>query len=212
MRKSLAMFTVAALALGGDALAGDMSYSYVQTDLLGAELSGGGYGTISGSGFGVKGALEAGPYLFGFAEYRNARYAGSGVKARFIPGSLGAGAHVSFSSSLDFFGGVSLERMEVRTGFVGSKGFDVKESFKGWGVGIGMRGWIGENFQWTGMVKHRDLRDLQSITSIMMGFHYFFRPAYALGMDYTYQKFDNHMLYGRDSVGTVNLRYSFGGN
>lgn len=211
MRKPITLFAIAALTTGWQAHADDMSYSYLQIDLQGAELSGGGYGTISGAGFAAHGSAEIGPVAYVFGDYGNTRYAGSGVKVRFLPGTLGLGGHMSISSAIDLLGGVSAERVTIRTGVVGFPQPGTSDSFNGWGIQLGGRGWLGESFQWTFGVKYRDLQKLETIYSISLGGRYYFRRAWAFGMDYTYQKYDNTILFGRDSLGSVNVRYTFGG-
>ena len=104
-----------------------------------------------------------------------------------------------------------MEQLKIRTGVVGYPTQGTSDTFKGWGVGVGARGWLGESFQWTFDLKHRDLRDLQNIESISLSGRYFFRRAWAVGMDYTYEKYNNAILFGRDSVGSLNVRYTFGG-
>jgi len=211
MRKLITLFAVAAMTVGRQAHADDMSYSYLQADLQGAELSGGGYGTISGAGYAVHGSVEIGPWVYAFGDYGNTRYAGSGVKARFLPGTAGLGGHMSLSSAIDLLGGVSAERLKIRTGVVGFPQPGTSDTFNGWGIQLGGRGWLGETFQWTFGVKYRDLHELESIYSVSLGGRYYFRRAWALGMDYTYQKYQNYILFGRDSLGSLNIRYTFGG-
>ena len=210
MRKAIIILVAGVLVAGRDARADDFSYSYLQADLQGAELNGY-FGIVSGSGFAVHGSVEIGPYLYAFGDYGNTKYAGNGLKARFLPGTAGLGGHVSFSPTLDILGGVSAERVKIRTGVVGFPAEGTSATYKGWGVHLGLRGWLGENFQWTFGVKHRDLKDLERINSISLGGRYYFRRAWALGMDYTYQKYDNSILFARDSLGSLNVRYTFGG-
>ena len=210
MRKVIPLFAVAALAMGREALADDMSYTYIQADLQGAELNGY-FGTISGAGFALHGSAEIGPWIYAFGDYGNTKYAGNGLKVRFLPGTIGLGTHFSLSSAIDMYGGVSAEHLKVKTGNVGFPGPVTSDTFKGWGIMVGARGWLGESFQWTFDVKHRDLHDLESIYSVSLGGRYYFRRAWALGMEYTYQKYDNDILFGRDSLGSLNLRYTFGG-
>jgi hypothetical protein len=210
MRKLIVMFAVSTLATGPLALADDMSYSYLQADLQGGEMTGG-YGTLSGSGFAVHGSAEVGPYVTVFGDYGNTEYVGNGLKARFLPGTAGIGGHVAFSQNIDIYGGVSAERLKIRTGVVGFPTEGTSDTFKGWGVYLATRGWIGENFQWLFGVKHRDLKDLQKVDSLSLGGRFYFRRAWAIGMDFTYQKYENYIVYGRDSLGSLNVRYTFGG-
>lgn len=211
MRKAIILFAAAALTSGHEALADDLSYSYLRVDLQGAELSGD-FGIISGAGHAVRGSVEIGKYLYAFGDYGNTRYAGYGVKVRFLPVEYGLGGHVSVASGIDLFGGVSAERLKIKTGVVGSPWNEgTSETFRGWAVNVGMRGWLGESFQWTAGVKYRDLRELESMYSVSVGGYYCFRRAWAVGMDYVYQKYDNKVLFARDSLGSFNVRYTFGG-
>jgi hypothetical protein len=210
MRKRVTFLcAAAALGMSGASLAGDMSYSYVQADLVGAQLDGS-YSSITGSGAGFRGALELGPYLYLFADHTSTGYSGDGVKFRFIPDAVGLGAHVSISSALDIFGGASLEHLKTKAGQVGFGGYDISESDKGWGAVIGLRGWLGERFQWTSDVTYRDIKDLQKLASVTVGGYFFMTPTLALGMDFRYDKYDNFVLAAHESVGTLSLRYSFG--
>jgi hypothetical protein len=211
MRKVIVMFALSALATGRSALADDMSYSFLQLDVQGGELDGGNYGTLSG--YALHGSVEVGPHVYLFGDYGNTKYAGNGVKARFLPGTVGLGGHVAFSPNVEAYGGVSAERLTIRTGVVGLPDPDTRTSdtFKGWGIQLAARGWIGESFQWSLGVKRRDLKDLEKINSISLGGRFYFRRAWAVGMDYTYQKYENHIIFGRDSLGALNVRYTFGG-
>jgi hypothetical protein len=210
MRKVFVLLAAAALPVGTGALAGDMSYNYLQADLQGAELSGY-FGIISGAGVAVHGSAGIGPWAYAFGDYSNTKYAGNGLKVRFLTGRFGLGGHVSLSSTIDIFGGASVERLKIRTGIVGFPTEDDSETFNGWGVNLGSRGWLGESFQWTFIVNHRDFQDLSSIYSIALGGRYYIRRAWSVGMDYTYQKYDNKILFGRDSLGSLNVRYTIGG-
>jgi hypothetical protein len=207
MRRRI-VFVVAGLALGGKALAGDMSYSYLQVDLLGGQLDAR-YASISGSGAGLRGSLELGPWLDVVGGYSSTKYAGDGVKFKFVPRSAGVGAHASLSSALDVFGDATVQRLTIRTGAVGFGGYTDSQSFNGWGVRAGVRGWLGEKFQWTGDLGYNDFKQLQALVTIGVGGSYFFTPKLSLGMDFRYQKYDNYALAAHESIGSVNLRYSF---
>lgn len=208
MRKSVLLSAGFLLAATG-ASAGDMRYSYLQLDLQGAEL--GDYrSSVNGAGFAARGSLEFGPLLYGFGSYNNTNYTGGGVRVRFIPATAGLGARYVISPTLDVFGGASAEYLRIETGILGFDETNTRDSFKGWGATLGLRGWLGESFQWTFDVKHRDLEDLQKINSISLGGRYYIRRAWAVGMDYTYQKYDNFIVYARESLGSVNVRYTFG--
>lgn len=210
MRKVIVLCAVAAMSIR-QASADDMSYTYLQVDLQGAELYGG-YGILSGAGHAVRGSLELGKYLYAFGDYGNTKYAGNGLQARLLPRSAGLGVRVAFSSAIDIYGGVSAEWLTIRTAELGfTDDLLFEQSFQGWGAVLGGRGWLGESFQWTFDVEHRELRNLADINSVSLGGRYYFRRAWAVGMDFTYQKYDNHLLFGRDSLGSLNVRYTFGG-
>jgi len=207
MRKYLLLSAAAALAVAGQALADGMSYNYIQADLVGSQLRAGGDST-SGSGLGLNGSVEFGAVLTGTVDFGTTKYSESGASLRFTPISAGVGVHLPISNMIDFVGGPSFERMEVKASVSGlGSGSD---SYSGWGLGAGLRGLAGEHFDWTAGLKYRHLKDLKSIVGFSVGGHYYFTPNFALGLDLTAQKFDKNTLDAKESLASLGFRYDFG--
>ncbi len=148
MRKDLILLSaVAAVAAGGSTHAGDMSYNYVQGEVIGTHLKAyGDYGdSWDSKGLGIDGSVEIGSIVTGFADLGSTKGTQSGLGLRFTPATLGVGGHIPLSSVIDLTGGASYERVKVKAS---SGGESNSESFGGWGLGVGARGLIAGNFQW----------------------------------------------------------------
>lgn len=208
MRKHLIVTAVAALVLGGEALADGFNYNYAQGNVLGTRMRGGGDST-DGSGLAFEGSIEFGPHLLGFADLGSVKYDEDQLSLRFNTVSLGLGGYMPLSPTVDLVGGASFESVELKA----SDGFDNgSESFHGWGLRAGVRGRGGDKFQWTAGLKYRDVRDLQSTVSVTIGGRYYFTPRFALGLDLTGSKYDKDTLDTRESVAALTFRYEFGGH
>lgn len=208
MRKHLVLSTAAVLALVGQAQAAEMSYSYVQGDLLRPELRAGG-GSETGSGLGIEGSFAFGPRMFGITRIDSDKYSGGGASIRFTNSSLGLGGRVPLGSVVDFIGTASLESVKVRV----SDGVDsVSDSVSGWGLAAGVRGQAGEKLQWNAGLKYRDIDDIDSIISVTAGGRYYVTPAFALGLDLTSRQYDEDILDFKEAILSFNFRYDFGGN
>jgi len=208
MRKHIILSTIAAVLLGGQALADDISYNYVQGDLLGTELKDSGDST-NGSGAAFRSSVGFGSNLFGVFDIASNKYSESGATLRFTDGSLGIGGHVPMSSTVDFFGTATFERVKVKASVSGFG--SVGDSYSGWGLGAGVRGLFGEKGEWNASLKYRDVGDLKSIVGITVGGRYHFTPAFSVGLDVTGQKYDKNTLDVSESIGSVNFRYELGG-
>jgi hypothetical protein len=203
MRKHLIVAAVAALTMGGYAMADDLNYTYVQADGGAARLSGSG-DHVSGSVFGVNGAFAFGSYMYGFADLSTAKYTESGSSLKINPISVGVGAHKALTPMVDLVGGASFERIEFKVGGSGN----VHDS--GWGLGAGLRGQATDMVQWNLGVKYRDVGDFQSVISVSGGGSYYFTPAFALGLDLSYSKYDKDVLDVKETAAKATFRYEFG--
>jgi hypothetical protein len=208
MRRHIILSTLAAAIVGGPALAEAISYNYVQADLLGTSLGDSGDST-NGSGFAIRGSAGFASNLFATADISTNKYTESGLSLRFTDGSLGTGIHVPLSSSLDFFGIASFERVAVK--FTESGNGSTTYRYSGWGLGTGVRGRIGEKGEWNAGLKYRDVGSLQSIIGFTVGGRYHFTPDFSVGFDVTGQKYDKDTLDEKESIGSVNFRYAFNG-
>jgi Outer membrane protein beta-barrel domain len=181
MRKSLAVPAMAALALTGPVMAGDLSYNMLEVGLIGDTIDDpNGNEDLQGSGASIGGSWEFGPSMFGFAnlsgtDYEYRHYSDSDFKAGQF--QLGLGFHVPLSSRLDLVSGASLQRLRLEDDFNNT----LNES--GYGLNVGLRGLIGRRFEWTGRLNYVDFGDGGDDTSWTAGFRYYFTPLFAMGLD-----------------------------
>jgi len=207
MRKHLILSAAAALVLGGQALADDMNYTYVQGNLLGSTISNDG-GSTDGNGGGMEASMLLGGNLFASADLETVKYSESGTSLRFTSGSFGLGGYLPLGANLDLVSGVSFERLDAK--YSDDEFGSDSESFNGWGIRFGLRGRFAGKWQWDAGVKYRDIKDLQSIISVPLNVRYYFTPAFALGAGLTYNKYDKDTLASHESVAAISVRYEFG--
>jgi hypothetical protein len=183
MRKHLLLSAATALVVGANAVAAEgPSYNFGQGGLAVASLSSNG-DSESGLGLSVSGEAEIWEFLYGFVDISNITYTPSGGDLTFAPASLGVGAHMPLGT-VDAFAGLSLERVKVKVNPDGPGG-SFSNSDSGVGLTAGVRGVLGENVQWSGSLKYRDLDDLDSALSLSVGGHYYFRSNMAAGVTLT---------------------------
>jgi hypothetical protein len=183
MRKHLILSAAAALVVGGNALAAEgVSYNFVQGGLAVASLSSNG-DSEDGIGIGISGEAEIWEFLYGFVDISNVTYKPDGADLTFAPASLGVGAHMPLGP-VDAFAGLSMERVKVKVDPDGP-GSSFSNSDSGVGLTAGVRGMLGENVQWSGSLKYRDLDDLDSALGLSISGHYYFRPTMAAGVTLT---------------------------
>lgn len=191
MRKQIALGSVLALGLGVQAMAAEgVSYSNVEVAYVDAELDGGEGGNVSGDGFSAAFSAAIGESFFAFGNLGSLDFDGGKLK----PLSLGFGGHMPLGTSVDVVGGLSFERLKL-SGL---------SSESGWGAHVGLRGMIGERFEWNAMVKHVDIGDFGSDMNFGVGGRYNFTDAFAAGVDFT--KWDDLDL----TTWGIALRYNFG--
>jgi hypothetical protein len=204
MRKHIFLTAAAALVVGGNALAAEgVSYNFAQGGLAVSSLSSGG-DDENGFGLGVSGEAEIWEFLYGFVDLSSVTYTPSGVDITFAPASLGVGAHMPLGA-VDAFAGLSLERIKVKVDPDGSGSFSNSDS--GVGLTAGVRGMLGENVQWSGNLKYRDLDDLDSALGISVSGHYYFRPTMAAGLTLT--RTDYRSGGPNETSALVTFRYDF---
>jgi hypothetical protein len=205
MRKHLLLSAAAALVVGTNALAAEgPSYNFAQGGLAVASLSANG-DSESGLGLGVSGEADIWEFLYGFADIGSIKYSPNGYDVTFAPASLGVGAHMPLGA-VSGFAGLSLERVKVKVNFDGPGGSG-SNSDSGLGLTAGVRGLLGENIQWSGSLKYRDLDDLDSALSISVGGHYYFNSNMAVGVTLT--RTDYRGGGPNETSGLFNFRYDF---
>lgn len=200
MRKHLILAAAAALTIGGNALAEDLSYTYAQAQINVGQLKLPG-NTVDGSGLGINGSYGFTDMLFGTAALNSVKYSENGGSLRVSDLSLGVGGHLPLTSSIDFVGVASFERITLKSGG--------KNSESGWGVSAGVRGAINDKVQWNGGLKYSDIGDAGSAITVNAGGRYYFMPAFSAGAELGYRKFDDSDL--KEITLSINARYEFAG-
>jgi hypothetical protein len=201
MRKHLILSAVVALTTGGQALAGDISYNYVQADLQVSRISDDddNYDEHeNGVGGGVHASAELGSHLLGLLDISTTEY-DFGVDVRYTYTTLGLGVHAPISSAVDFVSAASFEHAKVKVPSFGG------DSVNGWGLSAGVRG-IAGNVQWNSGLKYRSI-DSVDILGVAAGVRYYFRLHLAAGIDFSAHRFEGGTI---ETFTAVNLRYDFG--
>lgn len=213
MRKPLVIGALAALGVGGHALAAEgISYSNAELGFFQGDMgnidSGEGIIDADGDGFSIAGSAEFGDMLFGFVSFSSLDLDDIDLddvdvdgKVKVKPLSLGVGIHVPLgASAVDFVGGVSYERFK----FSVSDGVDsISFSDSGYGVSAGLRGKVGDKLELHGTLKYVDLGSSELVYGVAG--RYYFTDSFAVGLDYS--KYDDSDL----SLLGLSLRYDFAG-
>lgn len=159
-----------ALVLAAPAMAGDLSYNYLQVGYQKAELDVDGF-DIDGDGFGIGGSFELNDNFFALVDYGTADF-DFDVEASTL--SAGVGYHSGISPTTDFFVALSFVKAEVEIPGFGSVDED------GFGATIGLRGMISDQVELFGAVSYVDLGNDDN-TSIGGGAWYKLTDTFALG-------------------------------
>jgi hypothetical protein len=188
MRKSLvlsALASLASLALAGPAMAGSLSYSYLEGGLFGDSIDDpdGNADDLKGGGLGLNASWTINRALYGFVnlngadyEYRNAPSDVDDFSAGRL--GLGLGIHVPLGGKVDLFAGLSLQRLRLENDY-----YDTTLNEQGHGFDLGLRGLIGERLQWTVAMHHVDFGRDNEDKSWSTGFRYYFTRTFAMGLD-----------------------------
>jgi hypothetical protein len=169
MNKLATASAIAALAVGGPALAADFDYHYVDGNLILADAG----ANNDGIGFGVAGSVDL-PQL-----YQNATGFGGASYVNFDGGNLlnlegGLGFHWPLARQVDFTGGVALELNK----YTGGGGSDL-----GLGLNAGVRARpFSPQWELKGGLKYVDIGQYED-TSIVLGARYMFKPRMSAGIE-----------------------------
>lgn len=188
MRKFVALGTLAALALGAQSAAAEgFSYNLIEGSYAFADFDG-----TDADGFGIKGSWELAPTIHVFGGLQNLDVEGPG--GSFDTLNLGVAMNWGLTDTVDLIGAVSYERV------------DSGSAESGFGVGVGLRGLVGESFELNGSVKYADIGDVGDGISFTAGARYYFTPNFAAGVDFNKLDFDS----GDADQWVIALRYDFG--
>lgn len=185
MKKMATIAALAMLATGGQALAAEFDYHFLDAGVILADA-----GPRDGVGVGVAGSMDvAGLYqnatAFGGVSYVDL----DGLD--FLNLHAGMGFHWPIASVVDFNGGLSLEYQRVSLG--GSSDSDL-----GFGLNAGVRARpFSPEWELNGGLKYVDI-GLYDDTFIVLGARYAFRPGMAAGL---------HLASGDIDSWTLSLRW-----
>lgn len=166
MRMFLGLVTLALLP--GFAQAEGFDYTFVEVGYVNAEFDAAGV-DVDGDGFGINGSFAIADNYFLFAEYSSLGFDFSVDLNRL---ALGGGAHYALSPTLDFVGTLSYRDTEVEAG-----GIAISED--GFGIGAGLRGALGDDFEWEAGIDYSDVGD--GDTTIGLDGRYYFTDSVAAG-------------------------------
>lgn len=202
MRKSVALPAIAALALAGPAMADGFSYNYIEGGLGSSELEIDGLsGNADGDGGFLGGAVEFGAHAFGFVNGTSLEYEDVFTVSS---ASLGVGFNWALSPNIDLVSGLSFERVKLKV-----DGDSASED--GYGIGVGLRGRIGQRFEWTVGGKYRDI-DETKLGTFSIGGRYFITPRFAMGLDLIGNNYEDDETGEEfdESIAMLTFRYDFG--
>lgn len=171
MFKKLLLGTALVFALS-PALASDLSYNFIEIGYLEAELDVDLAGfSVDGDGYGVGGSFEVGENWFVGVSYSTIGF-DFGVDLDQI--SVGGGYHFGMSERTDFFATLSYLSAEIS-----ASGFDSVDE-DGYGVSVGIRSMLTDNFELNGSIGYSDLGDGADGTAFNAGALYSFTPTFAI--------------------------------
>lgn len=161
--------------LTAPALAGDLSYNYIEVGYQNVEIDDVGFGSsIDGDGFLVRGSFEVGDNWFVGAGYSQANF---DFNIDYDEMSLGLGYHAPISERADVFASLSFVRAEASI-----EGFEPQKE-DGYGLSVGVRGMATENVELAASVGYVDLGDGADGTAFALGALYNFTDNFAVGVE-----------------------------
>lgn len=175
MRKALIFASIASLGITGTALAeSGFDYSYVELGYVNTDLDD---FNADGDGFQLRGSLEVGSNVHVFTKYTDLDFDFNIDTNTF---EVGGGYAWPVRSNVDVIGAVSYLKTEVDV----PRGRDFDDD--GFGVGVGLRGRARDQLELTAGLQHVDFDEAGDDTIFTVGGRYFFTPAFAAGIDATF--------------------------
>lgn len=175
--RSAKSFLAGALLLPAMGYAGDMSYSYVEAGYGETEIDvGQGFGDVEGDGFSLAGSLAVAPNWHVFADFAGADFDFNVESTSY---RVGGGFNYGISDTADVIARLSYVNVEVE---VDTAFGTFSEDEDGFGLGVGLRGEVVDNFELEGGIEYLDLGgDGGDDTSFIAEGRYFFTPMFAVG-------------------------------
>lgn len=160
------------VAFAAPAMAGELSYSYIEGGYQRVELDDSSGFQVDGDGYGIGGSIEVGESFHLFGDYATSDF-DFGVDVDQY--SLGVGYHTPLTKNLDGIFEIAYVRAEADV-----IGFSLDED--GYGASIGVRGMLGDRFELGGSVNYVDLGSGSDDTSVDGTARYYLTPAFAAGV------------------------------
>ncbi len=170
LRKSLGILLLVAAV---PAVAGDLSYNYIEAGYQRIEIDDVAGIDVDGDGFGIGGSFEIGDDWFVRAGYSTADF-DFGIDLDQTV--LGVGYHADISPNTDVFATVNYVRAEVSASGFGSVDDD------GFGISVGVRGMLTEQVELTGSLGYVDLDDSGDSTTVAAAGFYNFTDMFSAGI------------------------------
>ncbi len=175
MRKGLIFASIAAFGFAGTAVAqSEFDYSYVELGYINTDLDD---FNVDGDGFQLRGSLGVTDNVHVFAKYTDLDFDFNIDTNTF---EVGGGYAWPLRSNLDVIGTLSYLKTEIDV----PRGRDFDDD--GFGLGVGLRGRAINQLEWTAGLQHVDFDDGGDDTIFSVGGRYFFTPAFAAGVDVTF--------------------------
>lgn len=194
MRKISTLGLITALGMGSAAMAAEgVSHTYVEAGYGYGELAS---GIVDGDGFKVGGSLELPANFVAAASYRDFTFEEGGDSVDVAELSAGLGYKWALGDAFDLVAGASFEQLE----------FD-GESESGFGINLGTRGMLNDNWELAAGLQYQDISEIPSSFIVNLGVRRYFTPAFAVGLDV--RKSDLLLLASETSF-IATLRYDFG--
>ena len=147
------------------------SLSYQSVDIDGDKLT----------GFGISGSKLLNDDFFAIASYGSVSDEISDIDFDYDSLSAGLGYRYAISKSADVFGVLSYEKVKLKASYRGNSESD---SENGYGLQVGVRSMITEQFELVGSVQYIDIAD-DSDTAFSVGALYDFTEQFSAGVSYT---------------------------
>lgn len=171
MLRSISLMLLAAFAV--PAMAGDLSYSYVEGGYQRVELDDSSGLNVDGDSYGIGGSMEIGDSFHVFGDVAKSKFDYSADLDQY---SLGVGYHTSMTDSVDAIFELAYVHAEADV-----FGFSAKDD--GYGASIGVRAMLGNQFELGGSVNYVDLGGGSDDTTVDGSVRYYVTPAIALGIN-----------------------------
>ena len=166
---TLAVATALAFTTAPSLWAQEFSYSFIEAGYFNTDLDD---LDVDGDGFIVGGSAEINETFFVFGGVGQQDF---DFDIDLNQWQIGAGGHMPLNETIDVVGSLSYVSAEIDTRFG-----DVDDD--GFGLGIGLRGQVGDAVQLEGGINYIDLDDSGDDTSLALGARYYISPELALGL------------------------------